>query len=213
MILRAPATIALCGVLGLAACTNGNPDSRHTRTGALMGAATGTVVGLAASGGEAKGAMIGAIAGAGIGGVAGSAMDRQASALRGSVSNSQITIEQQGDLLVVRLPQDILFETSSYTVNPALNRDLAAVAANLNQYPNSRAEVVGHTDNTGSAAYNRTLSVRRAQSVADVLVANGVASSRLTVTGRGEDAPIASNLTPEGRAMNRRVEIIIRPNG
>jgi outer membrane protein OmpA-like peptidoglycan-associated protein len=71
---------------------------------------------------------------------------------------------------------------------------------------------VGHTDNTGSAAYNYDLSQRRAASVAAVLRNSGVAGSRLQIVGRGFDQPIASNATAQGRAQNRRVEIVIRPN-
>ena len=73
-------------------------------------------------------------------------------------------------------------------------------------------QIVGHTDNSGSAAYNQSLSERRANSVADVLLDGGVAFSRIQTFGRGEDQPIASNLTAEGKAQNRRVEIVILPN-
>ena len=72
-------------------------------------------------------------------------------------------------------------------------------------------QVVGHTDNTGDAAYNQQLSMRRAQSVANILVGSGVSSARIQPIGRGEDAPRATNQTAEGRAQNRRVEIVILP--
>ena len=75
----------------------------------------------------------------------------------------------------------------------------------------SLVEVQGHADNSGSAAYNQDLSERRAQSVTSILLQNGVASGRLTSVGYGFSQPIASNATPEGRAQNRRVQIIIRP--
>ncbi|WP_116132384.1 OmpA family protein [Tropicimonas sp. IMCC34043] len=216
MFLRPSVAIALCGAIGLTACTSPNnlgSNNRNTASGAVIGGLTGAVAGLAATGGEARGAALGATLGAGVGGIIGSQMDRQAAALRQSVGDSRITIERQGDVLLVRMPQDILFSSSSYSVNPAIQADLAALAANLNQYPNTTAVVTGHTDNTGSATSNQQLSLRRAQSVVEILVSNGVARSRLTATGRGEDAPIASNLTPEGRALNRRVDIVIRPNG
>jgi outer membrane protein OmpA-like peptidoglycan-associated protein len=96
-------------------------------------------------------------------------------------------------------------------VSGAAQNDLYAVARNLNQYPNSRVEVVGHTDNTGSMALNMDLSQRRAQSVAGILAAAGVSSGRLMASGAGYNQPIASNNTAEGRAQNRRVEILIRP--
>ena len=96
-------------------------------------------------------------------------------------------------------------------MRPDLRSDLNTVASSLLKYPNSRIEIIGHTDNTGSAAYNQDLSQRRAVSVASVLRESGVPGGRIAAYGRGEDQPIASNLTPEGRAKNRRVEIIIRP--
>jgi outer membrane protein OmpA-like peptidoglycan-associated protein len=92
-----------------------------------------------------------------------------------------------------------------------LQSDLRVLAQNLNRYPNSTIQVVGHTDNTGSAAYNQDLSERRARAVASILAVNGVSQGRLTAVGRGEGEPIASNLTAQGRAQNRRVDIIIRP--
>jgi outer membrane protein OmpA-like peptidoglycan-associated protein len=109
------------------------------------------------------------------------------------------------------MPQDLLFATDSASVRPDLTYDLKTVAASLLKYPNSRIEVIGHTDNTGSAAYNQDLSQRRAVSVANVLRESGVPNGRMAAFGRGEDEPIATNLTAEGRAQNRRVEIIIRP--
>ena len=82
----------------------------------------------------------------------------------------------------------------------------------MNRYPDTTVNVIGHTDNTGAASYNQDLSQRRAQAVASVLINAGVAPQRIRSIGRGEDSPIASNLTPEGRQQNRRVEIIITPN-
>lgn len=117
-----------------------------------------------------------------------------------------------GSYLQVVLPEGILFSTDSAAVSGIAQNDLYAVARNLNEYPNSRVEVVGHTDNTGSASYNMDLSQRRAQSVAGILTAGGVAGSRIVAVGRGEDQPVASNATEQGRAQNRRVEILIRPN-
>ena len=99
----------------------------------------------------------------------------------------------------------------SATLRADLTRDIKAVASSLLRYPNSTIEVIGHTDNSGSAAYNQDLSQRRAVSVANVLRESGVPNGRIAAYGRGEDQPIASNLTVEGRAQNRRVEIVIRP--
>ena len=173
----------------------------------------GAIAGIAAGGANFKSAAIGAAAGAGLGAMVGNSRDKQAAALRESIGDDRITINREGDLLVVSMPQDILFEVDGTDVDPALYDELAALAENLNQYPDTRAEIVGHTDNTGDAAYNQELSVKRAQSVTGIVAANGVQAGRLTAVGQGEDAPIDSNLTEEGRARNRRVDIIIRSTG
>ena len=156
-------------------------------------------------------ALVGAGVGAAIGGAIGNSLDQQAADLR--TVNVNFTVTNNGRYLVVNMPQDLLFATDSATLRPDLTRDIKSIAANLQQYPNSQIEVVGHTDNTGSSAYNQDLSQRRAVSVADVLRGAGVPNARIAAFGRGEDQPLpnASNLTPEGRAQNRRVEIIIRP--
>jgi outer membrane protein OmpA-like peptidoglycan-associated protein len=93
-----------------------------------------------------------------------------------------------------------------------LQSDLGVLARHLQKYRNSTVQVVGHTDNVGDANYNLNLSRRRAAAVTAVLVSNGVSSGRVATIGKGEDQPIASNLTAQGRAQNRRVEIIIIPN-
>ena len=89
--------------------------------------------------------------------------------------------------------------------------DRRECAANLVSYPNSTIQVIGHTDNVGTAAYNFDLSQRRAVAVRDILLGAGVPSNRLSAAGAGEDRPVATNLTSAGRAQNRRVEIIITP--
>lgn len=215
---RFPILAAVIGGLAAAACTPVDVDTarpgQRTGEGALIGAIGGAVVG-AALGDDAearrRGALIGAVVGGGTGAVIGSNLDRQAEELRGSL-DGRIQIINQGDYLVVRMPQDILFAVDSTAISPALQDDLGALANNLRRYPDSVIEVVGHTDNSGTAAYNQDLSQRRAGAVASVLASYGVSSGRIRAYGRGEDQPIASNQTPDGRAQNRRVDIYIRPN-
>jgi outer membrane protein OmpA-like peptidoglycan-associated protein len=209
-------TAVLIGGLALSACTptdvdTGNSNTRTTE-GALLGGIGGALAGAALSKNNTKGAVIGGIIGAAAGAAIGNDLDRQAAELRAGIGDGRIQIINQGDYLIVRMPEDILFAVDSDTVSSALYDDLQAVAANLQRYPNSTIEVVGHTDNTGTAAYNQDLSQRRAGSVGAILASYGVASSRIRAYGRGEDQPIASNLTAEGRAQNRRVDIFIRPN-
>ena len=205
--------------LVLTACGTGGGGARYgdggnsrAQDGAMAGAALGGIIGAVGNdGNRATGAIVGAAAGAIAGGVIGTALDQQATELRGSLGNG-ISVTNMGGYLVVNMPQDVLFAVDSATLRPDLTRDLQTVAASLLKYPATSVEVIGHTDNTGAAAYNQDLSQRRAVSVASVLASNGVPSSRISSFGRGEDQPIASNLTDQGRAQNRRVEIIVRPN-
>ena len=215
MKLKTPILLSMAAVVALTACDPGpEPANGNTRmaNGAILGGVAGAFLG-ATRKDDAKlqNAVIGAAFGAAIGGAVGATLDRQAADLRASIGNANISVTNMGDYLIVNMPQDVLFATGSADLRPDLTRDLGAVAANLITYPNSRIEVIGHTDNTGSAALNQDLSQRRAGAVASVLSGNGVPFARISIIGRGEDAPIASNLTDAGRAQNRRVEIIIRP--
>jgi outer membrane protein OmpA-like peptidoglycan-associated protein len=211
--------LATVGVLALSACTpkeNYNPNDPNQRTregaivGGLFGAASGLIVGDNAKE-RRNGALIGAVIGAGVGAAVGNNLDKQAAELRRDIGNGDVSIVNTGNELIVTMPQDILFATDSANLRSDLQGDLRALANNLDKYRDTTIDIVGHTDNTGAASYNQDLSQRRAQSVAAILVSSGVSSSRIRAYGRGEDSPVASNLTPGGRAQNRRVEIIIRP--
>ncbi len=213
---KTPILISTIALMGLTACVDPNaypndPNARATN-GAVMGGIIGAVAGASQKGDDklAK-AVIGGALGAAVGGAIGASLDQQAADLRGSLGNQNISVTNNGDYLIVNMPQDVLFATGSAGLRPDLTRDLRAIAANLIRYPNSLIEVVGHTDNVGSAALNQDLSQRRAVSVANVLRDSGVPNGRLSAYGRGETQPIASNLSEGGRALNRRVEIYIRP--
>ena len=186
----------------------------NTTAGTVMGGLIGAIAGmkLSSDGDRGKGAIIGAIVGAGAGNMIGRNLDQQAADLRQDLNNDQMVITNTGAELIVTMPQDILFALDSASVRSGLRRDLGVVANNLQAYPNSTVKILGHTDNSGSASYNETLSQRRADTVTNILINNGVKAVRLQALGRGEDDPIENNLTAEGRAQNRRVEIIIRPN-
>ena len=216
MTFQKPLILCTLAAFALGACVDPNaypndPNAR-ARSGAIMGGLIGAVAGGSQKGDDrlAK-AVVGGALGAVVGGAIGNSLDQQAADLRGSIGNSNITVTNNGQYLVVNMPQDVLFATDSANLRSDLTRDIKAVAASLLRYPNSQIEVIGHTDNSGSAAYNQDLSQRRAVSVANVLRESGVPNGRLSAYGRGEDQPVASNLSPDGRAQNRRVEIIIRP--
>jgi outer membrane protein OmpA-like peptidoglycan-associated protein len=221
MRVKTPLILSLAGIMALGACTTGpmipeNDPNRQAKQGALIGAGLGAITGRLAGGddvGERNRATVaGALVGAAAGAAIGNQLDKQEAELRQQLG-SDSSVRNTGDRLIVTMPQDILFATDSATLRPDLQRDIRTVASSLRAYPDTRVQVIGHTDNTGDAGYNLDLSQRRASSVAGVLISQGVSSGRIQTFGRGEDQPIASNLTPEGRARNRRVEIVILPTG
>jgi outer membrane protein OmpA-like peptidoglycan-associated protein len=204
----------VAGLALLAGCadlTDPNNPNRNRDQGVLIGAGAGAVLGQI-FGGDTKATAAGAAIGGIAGGVIGNNLDKQEADLRADLGNDNVTITNTGDRLIVTLPQDILFATDSFAVRPDLQRDLRAIAGNLQEYPNSTIQVLGHTDSQGEATYNYQLSLRRANAVADVLMNAGVPFGRIQTIGRGEEQPVASNLSPAGMAQNRRVEIVILPN-
>lgn len=213
---RLPLVLAATSILALSACQAPLPgqETTNTRTGALVGAGLGAAVG-ALSGDNTeeriRNAAIGAAVLGGAGALGGSVLDRQEAELRQQLG-SNIGIVNNGTSLVVNLPNDILFAVDSASLTGGLQQDLITLAGSINRYPDTTVNVIGHTDSDGSAEYNLDLSQRRAQAVSSVLVNAGVSPARVRSTGRGEDQPVASNLTTEGKALNRRVEIIITPN-
>lgn len=108
------------------------------------------------------------------------------------------------------IPSQVLFAVDESTLLPEAEARLDDIVEVLEFYPDAPVEIVGHTDSDGAADHNQDLSERRAQAVADYVTAAGVDASRLTVAGRGETDPVASNDTAEGKQQNRRVEILIR---
>ncbi|MFC3569432.1 OmpA family protein [Paracoccus sp. TOH] len=220
---RIPLLIASAGAIALTACaptdpygnpTTGGTQMNRAQQGAIAGAVVGGILGATRDkdkNDQGKDAIKGAIVGAAVGGVGGAILDQQQKALQQSLNNPNIRVVNHGSYLSVTMPESTLFATESAAVGAQGQNDLYIIARNLNQYPNSTIQVVGHTDSTGSAAYNQDLSERRARSVAGILTAGGVSSNRVTTTGRGSSQPAASNDSAAGRAQNRRVEILIIP--
>lgn len=202
--------ILLVATLAISACTYNNGMPNQPGTGALIGGATGAVIGKAV-GGDDRSAIIGGVAGAMIGGAIGENMARQERELNQRLAGTGASITNTGSQLYVILPEGVTFATGSAIVDPGFLPALRDIARSLREHPYSTIRVVGHTDNVGTADYNRMLSRERAMAVAQILVRYGVPSDRITFTGRGYAEPIASNTTATGRAMNRRVEIIITP--
>ena len=211
----------LISTLAVPACNTStgfdqNIDRTKTKQGAIIGGLVGAVAGMSKSGDNSverkQRAVRGALIGAGLGAAIGNELDKQAAELQRDMNNNDVIIQNTGDRLIVTLPQDILFAVDSTHITPSLRSDLSVLAQNLINYPNSTIQIIGHTDNTGSADYNQSLSTERALAVSSILQQNGVPQFRIQSTGRGESQPIASNLTPEGRAQNRRVDVVILPN-
>ena len=211
---------SVAALLGATACTTTDPYSsaprrNNTATGAIAGALGGAVLGYLTNTSNGEQGRRNALIGAGVGALGGAAvgqyMDRQQRAMEAELSGSGVGVARQGDTLVLRMPADVTFATNQSNVEPRFDATLSDVAGVLRQYDQSIVDVVGHTDSSGGDAINQPLSERRAVSVADALIRNGVQRERLYVAGNSARNPVASNDTPAGRAQNRRVEIVIRP--
>lgn len=204
--------VTVSGALTLSGCTNPDGTANNTNTGALGGAAFGALVGSQVAGNSTRGAVVGALIGAAAGGAIGDRLDAQERALRAQMGGSGAVITNTGSQLIVTLPEQITFAVDSAQLKSSFMGSLQTLAANLQSYPNTTVEVVGHTDSTGEAAYNQSLSERRAASVRSVLINSGVSAGRVRAFGMGENQPVASNASAAGRQANRRVEIYITPN-
>ncbi len=187
----------------------GETEFNNTSTGAALGALGGAVVGALANGkdGALAGAAIGAAGGAGWGYY----MDRQEAELRARLQGTGVRVQRSGDNLKLIMPGNVTFPTNGYDVRSDFYPVLGSVALVFKEFDKNGIEVRGYTDNTGGYQYNVDLSVKRAQSVATYLMNQGVAGNRMSVYGLGPEQPIASNSTTQGRSLNRRVEIDLRP--
>ena len=211
----------IAAALTLAACTTTDPYTGETRPnytgrGVLIGAAAGAALGYLTNTSDSEEGRTNALIGAGVGALAGGAvgnyMDRQERQMREALRDSGVGVRREGNDLRLIMPGDITFDTNSTEIKPQFYAVLNDVADVLQQYPATYVDVIGHADSTGDAGYNQRLSEQRAQAVAGYLIAQNVMRDRFYVGGMGETSPIASNDTPQGRAQNRRVEIIVRPH-
>jgi outer membrane protein OmpA-like peptidoglycan-associated protein len=200
----------------LSACA-GPMTNREKGTGIGMGvgAATGALLGQAI-GGNTTATVLGAVAGAAAGGIAGNLigdyMDRQERDLQRATARMEgASVQRQQDNLAVTFRSDFLFDVGSDRLKPGAYQEIYQVADILNRYPDTRVQVHGHTDSTGSEQYNFELSEARALAVKDALVNQGVHPSRISARGYGETNPIASNASESGRQLNRRVALLIVP--
>lgn len=201
--------------------------AQGTLGGAALGAGTGAIIGSAtghAGVGTAIGAGIGALGGA-LAGNTLDRMDRENEALEAQVKQNQELLDENRRLIeelrrrgadvrstergvVINLP-DILFEFDRARLTQEAERTVGEISDVLKGVTHRSLSVEGHTDSIGTVVYNKQLSRKRAESVAQELSQNGVPRQQMYVRGFGEGAPIATNNNEAGRARNRRVEIIV----
>lgn len=216
--MKLKAIVLTTAALTMAACSNTNPYTgeskvNDTTKGSLIGAVVGAGVGVASSSkhDRGKGALIGAASGAALGGGIGYYMDSQAKKLEQELRSTGISVTQSGNNIVLNMPNSVTFDVDQTELNNDAKRALFNVATVVNEYDETNINIYGYTDSSGSDSYNLRLSEVRAHAVGDFLSDNKVASSRISVTGKGEANPIASNDTESGRAQNRRVQIVLSP--
>ncbi|MEM9626314.1 MAG: OmpA family protein [Pseudomonadota bacterium] len=210
------------GCFMLASCTT-NPDGtqsvNRTAVGGAIGAVAGGIIGnrLDKKGSRTGGTIAGAVAGAAAGGGIGYLFDKQEREFEEELAReqeaNQIEIERvRDDLLKLTLDSEVSFDFDSAAIKPAFAPSLTKLANVLAKYDRNQVTIVGHTDSSGSDAYNQGLSVRRAESVVSELASRGVPNNMMRAEGLGETQPRADNDTEAGRQLNRRVEILIQPD-
>lgn len=210
--------IAILAVTSITACTTVDPYSGESKTsnatkGATIGAVAGAVIGAASASDKdrKKGAVTGAVAGGAIGGGIGYYMDRQEAVLREKLQGSGVQVKREGDTIQLIMPGNITFSTSKYDIKTNFFDVLDSVSLVLKEFDKTAIKVSGHTDSTGGASFNQTLSEQRAESVASYLISQQIKAGRVQASGYGPRYPIASNNTAEGRQANRRVELELLP--
>lgn len=207
----------LCGLMILSGCSSMSKMAQNSLIGTGAGAAVGAGVGaLIGKDGKAAaiGAAIGTAVGATTGAIIGKKMDKKAEELAALEAASVETVEDSNGLTAIKVTFDsgILFATNKANLSDASKNNLSKFAAQMQDLPDTDITILGHTDNTGTAAVNEKLSLQRAQSVQDYLMVCGIAKERMTAEGKSFNEPVASNDTAEGRAQNRRVEVFIYAN-
>ncbi|MCH1929453.1 OmpA family protein [Shewanella sp. A25] len=212
------AVVVLSSALIASGCTTINPYSNEEQTskaatGSIIGAVAGAAIGVASSSKKdrGKGALIGAASGAAVGGGIGYYMDVQEAKLRQQLASTGVSVTRDGDNIVLNMPNEVTFAVDQTELNSGAKNVLNSVALVAKEYNKTQLNVLGYTDSSGSDSYNLRLSQVRAGEVGNYLTTKGVESARVSTKGMGKASPIASNNTAEGRAQNRRVEIVLTP--
>ena len=192
-------------------------NASNKEKGAVIGAAGGAVVGgvvgnQVGEGNTALGAIIGGVVGGAAGAYIGDRMDKQAQRIEEEIPGAEVERVGEGINVTFDEKSGVYFATDKYNIEGQSREALLKLAGIFKEYPNTNILVEGHTDSTGSDAYNLTLSKNRAQAVTNFLVNEGISSGRINTKWYGESQPKYDNSTVEGRAKNRRVELAIVAN-
>jgi len=203
--------MALSLMLSCNAVKNANNKQKGAVIGAGSGAAIGGILGNNVGNGNntALGAIIGAVVGGAAGGYIGNRMDKQAQRIEQEIPGAEVTRVGEGINVVFNEDAGVYFDTNKSEVKGASASTLDRLVGVLKEYPDTNILVEGHTDSAGANDYNLNLSQQRAQSVTNYLANKGIASNRLTTKWYGELQPKSDNSTSEGKAKNRRVEMVI----
>ncbi len=201
--------------VSVAGCAADDPN-RRAKTGAAIGALVGAVIGNQGKHDKGQRRIIGAAIGAMTGAAVGNYMDKQQAELEAKLKAEQDREELQitrlsDNSLKLGIASEATFDVDRSDLKSGSLTTFDKIAGVLKTYEKTVIHVVGHTDSTGSDAYNQGLSERRAVSVGDRLIQDGVPRDRVLMEGRGEREPRATNGTADGRRMNRRVDIVIKP--
>ncbi|RZS93838.1 OmpA family protein [Aquimarina brevivitae] len=205
--------VSIAFLLSCDAVKNANNTQKGAVIGTTAGAVLGGVIGNnVGDGNTALGAVIGGVVGGVAGGLIGKKMDKQAQKIEEEIPGAEVTRVGEGIGITFDENSGVFFDTNKSNINARSQQNLDKLIGIFKEYPNTNIIVDGHTDSTGDDAYNMELSKKRATSVTNYLIQNGISSGRLTTYWHGETLPRYDNSTPEGRAKNRRVEIGVVAN-
>ena len=177
--------------------------------GTIVGGGGGALIGAVVTGGSIWGVLAGAAIGGVAGNLIGKKMDKQSKELTQAIPNAEIN--RIGEGINVTFDSSLAFKINSAELNSSYKDDLSSAAEVFKNYSDTNILIEGHTDDSGSAEFNMSLSEKRAKTVADYLVSQGIDASRLTTKWYGEDQPKYPN-DDANREKNRRVELAIYAN-
>jgi outer membrane protein OmpA-like peptidoglycan-associated protein len=210
--------LSLTLVIGITSC-EATKNANNKQKGAVIGAAGGAVLGAilgnnVGKGGNGEvGAVIGGVVGGAAGVLIGAKMDKNAQKIEEEIPGAKV--ERVDDGIVVTFDENsgVNFATNKYNINESSKATLDKLTGVLREFPDTKVLVIGHTDSSGGDELNMTLSKNRAEAVTNYFVGvKQLYAGRFTTNWFGENSPIATNDTAEGRAKNRRVNIVIVPN-